>query len=560
MQRQRAEEQAIDLLEFEHLLEHFDAYYKSLELINSTNSATPSSGLSLRHQAALSAAAKSSKLLRDVPILSSSTHSRYILGTSRYKQAEHPLTPRDEISDYRTVQSYLSGKEDDGNPDNLGPVAKAENFKRRWLSQNTKFEDTTTTAQKNGNVWEQQVRAKSLVPLRKELKTKLTKRCRDCSHILIRPDVKSGPTSQNDKTTLRFKIKLVAMHFLPHLKVSLAEFQHAEWLHPSQQSGSSFEASRLSKRTSMMNLYNTRRNQSVLGSSNITTGGAVDTEKLLPGRSYNFECTFTNPLEDAMIVRVSVVKPLFSGALRKNNSGGSSGTNKGSRVEDPASWSVTPSVSSFSLAASSMLTIDDEDLLLGDGKKEDSEVIKQDESDVEDEEEEEEEAEGEEDENPFVRRNSARNKRGGRNKSHAEHDGVVRQKGNTATIGLDLNLGKETHGEIEVAMRVTFRYQDAAVESSPERRRKGETNDEDDESLRNFTFWTAIRLGYCEAAPMPSGGATASRQSLSPGTAAHSSAATSGAVTPLAEMDDEVSRAPEGLPASTARSTLNVLQ
>lgn len=101
-----------------------------------------------------------------MPILQSqSAHSRYVLGkASRYKQKEQARIPPDEIADYRTITSYNSGKSTEGTDKagtaTLGIVGRKEDFKRRWLSQNTTFANTATLSQKWANSWEQPVRTK----------------------------------------------------------------------------------------------------------------------------------------------------------------------------------------------------------------------------------------------------------------------------------------------------------------------------------------------------------------------------------------------------------------
>ena len=303
-----------------------------------------------------------------------------------------------------------------------------------------------------------------MYPLRAELSTKLTKRCTDCSHILIRPDVKSATT--------RYKIKLVAMTFLPAIEVALAATQ------------SSAEGDRLSKRTSMMSLYGTRRHQSLLGqpsASSATSTGTnnshgVDPERLSPARTYSFECTFINPLEDPMHVRISVVKP-------------TAGQNDEDSSVPQAAWQVVPSTSQFTIAAASVLNMDDEEDLLGDSSGAGEGADDGFDDDVLDEQDEDDLSDGDEDEDEDGGRKASRltrfaGQRGRR--TTGARSGVLRKRGNTTTIGLEAVLDGQAKGDIEVAMRVTFRY-----EGEEGDRGKG------GESSKSFTFWTALRLGYC---------------------------------------------------------------
>ncbi|KDN52304.1 hypothetical protein K437DRAFT_272521 [Tilletiaria anomala UBC 951] len=482
LQLQRKDEQSYDFLELQHLIQHFDTFYKAQGVSESHPS---SNELSSRQRAALSAAAKSSKLLRDVPILSSETHSRYMLGTNRYKQSDQPRAAPDDISDYRTVTSYNSGR-DPAQPDSLGVIGRAEDFKERWLSQNTNFANTTTLGQKWATSSQQSVRTRELRPLRAPLKTKLTKRCTDCSHILIRPDVKA--------TTPRFKIKLVAVNFLPAIQVLVAPMQAAaagDEQRASTSGRGNDAASRIGKRMSMMGLYGTRRPQnfitssgrgdtsSILGTRSTT---AVDPERLQPGRTYRFECTFSNPLEDAMKVRISVVKPAYT----MGNAADASST-------EQSAWQVAPTTSQFELAASSMLNIDDEEELLGDSRRSGA-----DDDDDDDEFDDDDDLLDEADEDDLSDAEGAGRKQGrlggekGR-KRRNRNGGIIRKVGNTTTIGLDAVLGKEAAGDIEVAMRVTFSYEGIDDQGGPTT--GSAPNGED--SLKSFTFWTAIRLGFC---------------------------------------------------------------
>lgn len=119
---------------------------------------------------------------------------------------------------------------------------------------------------------------RNLRPLRTLLQTKRTKRCPTCKHILIKPEQKASST--------RFKIKLVASNYLPSIELLRR---------PPPLLGSRFAAIAASGGAS--------------AKRPLKAAPVSEDEPLRPGRTYTFELSFTNPLYEAIHVRLAIARP-----------------------------------------------------------------------------------------------------------------------------------------------------------------------------------------------------------------------------------------------------------
>lgn len=116
---------------------------------------------------------------------------------------------------------------------------------------------------------------RNLKPLRIPLRSKLTKRCHVCRHILIKPEQKAQ--------TIRYKIKLMAANYLPAIAIQLPHAQAAAAV-AAKKASSSFRSS--------VTEDNARSDPSLTG--------------MMAGKTYPFHLALTNPLYDPIHVRLTV--------------------------------------------------------------------------------------------------------------------------------------------------------------------------------------------------------------------------------------------------------------
>lgn len=354
LQLQRSEANASDMLEFERLKDHFDPYLKTqtqaaiasaaiglssssrtrslpasaTATTSASSSSAATSSRSSRANAARTAAAaalQSSKLVRDLPHLA---HSRHLAGNGLAGSSRvAPIEP-DELKAYRALNPWQSSSDSrtgsSARPSNttMGVMAKREKHRRDYIARiqtapNQPFAslgDKISSLQQRWSsvsIADQPVREAELRPTRVALKSKLSKRCPACRHIVIKPDIKAASN--------RFKIKLVAINFLPEIQISLAPQQ--PYLDPLRfrstgASGSSFKGAGTA--TSSLR----RRPPSVLvsqlsssgadsvssASSMFVTSNEVEVDQLAPGQTYSFQISITNPLDDPVQVDMSFVR------------------------------------------------------------------------------------------------------------------------------------------------------------------------------------------------------------------------------------------------------------
>ncbi|KAJ3056138.1 hypothetical protein HK097_007970 [Rhizophlyctis rosea] len=187
MQLQKTEEHRAEVKEFDHLREHFE------KLLRSSSPAGPSSTL-LRGVGATSLNLPSS-LLASIPGLSSFSDFRSKTsgnggGAPGGQKGDQRISPYEPL----VVPPEVSG------------------YEERQI-QATRTSDQVTTLTQRLNQLEDQPQLKgSLRPQRIQLRTKRSKRCRKCEHILIKPEQKAQIT--------RFKIKLLATDYIPTITIA----------------------------------------------------------------------------------------------------------------------------------------------------------------------------------------------------------------------------------------------------------------------------------------------------------------------------------------------------
>lgn len=298
-QLQKFEDSAPESLEFERLKEHFDPFIRASSLSSSTAVATTAHSHHL-HSNPITAAA-SAALARDIP------------GVSKYNPLSRSTTGRgsnkdrsrnkDEMVEYRCRMDIMAAGRmgyGGGNTDvehlcRLESVPEVASLDQRWTSS-----------------WATSPRTRDLRPLRIPLRSKRSKRCPACTHILIKPEQKAQ--------SVRYKIKLVAANYLPSISVALPHVQQAQ---------KEAEKRRLLSKSAVV--------------SPAMEEDRVPLEGIHAGKTYAFHLSLTNPLYDPISVRLSPQRMHLSTA-----STSSDGTKeKGRRLP----FVVSLPTSSFQIAA-----------------------------------------------------------------------------------------------------------------------------------------------------------------------------------------------------------------
>ncbi|KAJ3037803.1 hypothetical protein HDV00_001304 [Rhizophlyctis rosea] len=185
MQLQKTEEDRPEVKEFDHLREHFE------KLLRTTSAAGPASSL-LRGVGTASLNLPSS-LLASIPGLSSFNDFRAkgSGGSSGQGQKnDQRITPYEPLS----VPPEVSGSA------------------TRQSQARITSDQVTNLTQRHNQLEDQPQLKTQLRPQRIQLRTKRSKRCRKCEHILIKPEQKAQIT--------RFKIKLIATDYLPTITIA----------------------------------------------------------------------------------------------------------------------------------------------------------------------------------------------------------------------------------------------------------------------------------------------------------------------------------------------------
>ncbi|KAI9207845.1 dynactin p62 family-domain-containing protein [Polychytrium aggregatum] len=176
MQLQKAEDERSDVKEFESLRAYFE---KAMKAQGQPTGVLKSGG-------AINSI--SSSLLASIPGLAS-------LGMGLPKTNPLPIGRTEELEPY---ESYAKEFPDNSKADEEDPL---------W-----RLDTVTTLAQRLNQPDDEPRRRMDLRPQRIQLRTKRSKRCRQCDHFLIKPEIKAVAT--------RFKIKLIAREFLPTITIA----------------------------------------------------------------------------------------------------------------------------------------------------------------------------------------------------------------------------------------------------------------------------------------------------------------------------------------------------
>ncbi|KAI9015173.1 dynactin p62 family-domain-containing protein [Gaertneriomyces semiglobifer] len=185
-QLQKSEDAKDDVREFENLRRHFEKVTK----VKDTKAGT----LSLLRSSAATAMGLPASLLASIPALAS-----FASLSSRT-----PLGGADNQDSRLEAYSPLFQPPETGEP----TVGLADPV------------NSTTLRQKLNQPCSNPLTTSALYPQRIKLRTKRARRCRRCEHILVKPEQKAQST--------RFKIKLMAAHFIPTITISSVSPMAAE--------------------------------------------------------------------------------------------------------------------------------------------------------------------------------------------------------------------------------------------------------------------------------------------------------------------------------------------
>lgn len=335
LQLQKQEEESPDRLEFDRLRDHFEPFLKA-QLAALQHQSLQGAPTTTSHHNTSSARqnAASAALLKDIPSLAAS--SRYTsvlastslsrLATGRSHSHTHlsaAAESKEDLADYRSLV---------GSKDLKGKGKSREDERVEFLREgiSTGGLDASATLDKRWtDVWDPPSRSSDLRPLRVPLRSKQTKRCPSCTHILIRPEQKAQST--------RFKIKLMANMFLPAIEMSR---RTALSNLPSRLTAAATAAGRRGgARASMAGPGGTA------GPGGAAAGKEKEEEALRQGRTYTFELSFVNPLYEPITVRLALPAPP---------------TSSGDDTTPP--FTISLPASSFSIAAfAEVWEYDDED-------------------------------------------------------------------------------------------------------------------------------------------------------------------------------------------------------
>lgn len=508
----------------------------------------------------LSTSLSKSKLFRDVPVLTDS--SKYLSGSRRAGAAALGLTygkdsdiriddqPPPYASEYTSHSNARPRHSENGDArfrsDELGIMGQREEHYRTVLASLGR-EGNVTMDLSGDLMYERYLSGwdsgplhgpnPNLEPLRVPLETKKTYRCPACRHILVKPDPKA--------TSYRWKIKLSAMNYLPEIHVKFKDVKTS-----ASSLGNAATASSAIRRTSTLNLpprssLTPLSGQQGLGHHNLS-GNEIS--KLRRGRTYEYEVSFKNPLEDVISIHLSLIQPARRAHRPSRETNG--------RKRPRAPWFVRASAHNFKVKPFDDVDIVIDDDLLDDPRTRaasrlsgDVDFPDEDDEEYEDLTDNPDEGNGEKTstQTPAVGSGGSRlparlqlGKRFGLSTNGLQR-GIVRQKGNETVIALRVSIDAELNGrqeqsvgenvlggslapnstgdeilDVEVAMRVTFTYRlddeghgDDVQPGRPRQAESGGTENEgghpsasdvgrEETGDRSISFWTAVHLGQVE--------------------------------------------------------------
>lgn len=406
-QLQKFEDTAPDVLEFDRLKEHFEAFLRASAQTSSTTTGTHphhSAHSHSLHTNSITAAA-SAALARDIPgvgrynPLSRSTNNR---GYGKDRSVN-----KDEMIEYRTrseiSQTAGGGELDIELMNSLEEISQVSTLEQRWE-----------------NSWITALQTKDLKPIRIPLHSKRSKRCPACTHILIKPEQKSQ--------SVRYKIKLVATSYLPGASVVLPHVRQAR-----------------------EELLRKNLGKSISAQTEETSVG------MIAGRTYEFQLNMTNPLYDAIEVRLSVQRVHVSTAPSKDGGSAERTRRPPFAISLPTSKFIVPAYSDvweYEDDDEDMFGVEDDELGIGMGSS-------------------------------SVSLKTTVDKDG---RSRPRTVGVLEKKGNRTTVGGEVVIGKEAQGNVKFNMLVSYAYKDQDGGY-------GDGNSSKGQIMKNFSFYTVVDLG-----------------------------------------------------------------
>ncbi|KAI9601660.1 hypothetical protein H4Q26_001493 [Puccinia striiformis f. sp. tritici PST-130] len=473
-QLQQAESSHSEVLEFDKLKEHFEGYLKSQSqaqplpashhvhrLAGNMGSGSPA------HLAA------SLALSKEVPTVSK-YGTQLGLPSSVFKlRSNHSLFNNSTAALPANLNPDGTWKEDVPVYESLFPPAETST---QETSSNLLIEQLTPIEKKWEEAWDHLDRVQDLKPSRVPLRSKRTKRCPTCQHILIKPEQKAQ--------SIRFKIKLIASNYLPLIELQRKRIATSTKLGTDRLT-SGISAAR--KSAAAGRTGTTAGSNPLLG----RVGDAPD-EIIRPDRKYQFEMTFVNPLYEPINVRLTISPPA---PVRSTVEG----------EPDQVPYNVQLLASEFTIAAfAEVWEYDEEDEAEGGANEENNE-------------------QKEADDSSGIKRNrlstfgipdSVRRR--------TLQTNVVTKKANRTTILVEAKTSKQFVGTLQADMLVTFTYQsddlNDELDESPSRppsgshnpsskrgggddREEGEGIEGGTDNQKMFTFWTKLTFG--EVVPHP---------------------------------------------------------
>lgn len=287
-----------------------------------------------------------------------------------------------------------------------------------------------------GTSWECDRMSKSVLPQRIPLRTKLTKRCPEpsCRHLLVQPDTKS----------VRMKIKMVALNYLPILEVGrrrrrVVVVPGGDTDERPGVEAHAHDAEREEKRRER------RRTRPALSGISWSGGEKGEEEDeagdrpLVAGETYTFQLALTNPLYDPIQIRLTR-PPLPKHA-------------------PPEKCEVRIATPHFTCNASKdAWAYDDEED--GDGS---------------------EDAAG----TGTMRKGGRLGVLAGGSLRDKRREAGVEKRGNVSKVPIEVEISEQARGDVEFDLEVRFTY-----------RVEGEgTGEKGREEYKHFTFWARVHLG-----------------------------------------------------------------
>ncbi|KAE8539773.1 hypothetical protein D1P53_003710 [Cryptococcus gattii VGV] len=297
--------------------------------------------------------------------------------------------------------------------------------------------------------WECDRMSKSSLPQRIPLKTKLTKRCPEpsCRHLLIQPDTKS----------VRMKIKMVAINYLPILEIGRRRRRRRQ--RDVEQASFTASVEAHDERERERRRRERRRTRSGLAGMSDEHEEEHEEEEpnspLVAGETYTYQLALTNPLYDPIQIRLTQ-PPVPKHA-------------------PPANCAVRIATQHFTCNAAkdAWAYEDEDDVEGGDGDGDGSEDTASMTSGL--------------GAGTMGRKTRPSVLAGGGSSRDKRREPGVEKKGNISKVAIEVDISETARGDVEFDLEVRFTYR---VEGEGMPGRKGGK-----EEYKHFTFWVRVNLG-----------------------------------------------------------------